>query len=416
MISRPRFKSRDAGFTLVEILMVLGLVAILSVAGITVMTGSVDEDRYDASVAELRQIRAALVGDPELTQGGTRSSFGYLGDMGGLPTAAQGLAALQTKPAALPNFGINNTARFGLGWNGPYLATGASGGTFSFNDKWGRPYVYAPGTTATISSLGADGAAGGTGLNQDIVMTIPPELQLATVYGFLSNGGSAYNVAFQAELNHPNGAGALAQNLITVPAGSQGAFVFANVPLGPRSATIYVPSKAAPTQTIGPIAFVVDKARFMIPTNLVDVNPSGGGATGGATGSTGGGTGSCATSNGRISFDSSSTPLSIGPLVTFRINTSSAVNVTGIRVDTSANSQVMSLTLDNRTYACAGGRTFTPCPGAESTALTLSGNENMNGNEPISVLFNSDVSSVTSMTVDITYTNGCDRIEISGML
>lgn len=404
--------------------MVLGLVAILSVAGITVMTGSVDESRYDATVAELRQIRAALVGDPEMTQGGTRSSFGYLGDLGAIPTSAQGLAALQTKPSALPAFAINNTVRFGLGWNGPYLATGASGGTFSFNDKWGRAYVYTPGATATITSLGADGAAGGTGLNQDIVMTIPPELQLATVYGFVSSGGSPYNSAFQAEINQPNGSGALQQTLVSVAAGQQGAFQFTNVPLGPRSATIYIPTKAAPTQTIGPISFVVDRARFLVPTNIVDLNPGGGGstgtssggtATGSSSGSTGGGGGACSSNTGRITL-AGVTPLSLGTLITFRVN-SQGVNLTAIRVDTTSNALVQSATFENRTYSCNGSRNFAPCPGPDSTNLLLSSNASLNGNNrSIILLFASDVTSESSVTVDFTYTNGCDRITVNGML
>ena len=39
-------------------------------------------------------------------------------------------------------------------------------------DGWGRPIKYevAGTTTVTLSSLGADGAAGGTGLNEDIVV------------------------------------------------------------------------------------------------------------------------------------------------------------------------------------------------------------------------------------------------------
>ena len=395
--------------------MVLGLVAILSVAGISVMTGSVDEDRYDATVEELRQIRDALVGDPEKNQGGTRTSFGYLGDLGALPTSAQGLGALQAKPGPLPSFAINNSVRFGLGWNGPYLATGASGGTFSFNDKWGRPYIYTPGTTATIVSRGADGAAGGTGLNQDITMSIPPELQVATVYGFVSSGGGPFNNAFQAELNYPNGSGALTQNLISVAAGAQGAFQFSNVPLGPRSVTIFVPTKAAPTTTIGPISFVVDKARFMIPTNLVDTNPSGGGSNGGATGGTGG-PGVCTTNTGRIT-QANIIAYSLGANIVFRVRTSSAVNITAIRVDAGTTATMASMGLNGTTYRCTGNRTFTPCPGPNATNLTLSNNANFNGgNCGVTFTYSSDVSSVSAVTVDFTYTNGCDRLVVPMLL
>lgn len=401
---------RDSGFTMVEILMVLGLVAILSVAGITMMTGSVDETRYDATVGELRQIRSALVGDTEAMQGGARSSFGYLGDNGALPTSAQGLAALTAKPAALPAFAVNNAARIGLGWNGPYLNTGASGGAFAFNDKWGRAYIYTPGANATIVSRGADGAAGGTGMNQDITMTIPTELQTATVYGFLSSGGAAYNNAFQAEINYPNGNGALAQSLVTVAAGAQGAFQFTNIPLGPRSATIYVPTKAAPTKTVGPILFVVDKARYMLPTNLIDLNPGGGGGTG-----TGGGSGACTANTGRIT-NAGAFSYSIGTQISFRINVSPNVTINKVQVSVPNNANVSEIYFDGSRFRCSGNRSFTPCPGPPGTDLTLSRNVTMNGNNRgIDMLFASSVNNETTVTMDFTYTGGCDRVIVTGL-
>jgi general secretion pathway protein G len=409
MTFRHRSKNSDSGFTLVEILMVLGLVAILSVAGISVMTGSVDESRYDATVGELRQIRSALIGDTEAIQGGARSSFGYLGDLGALPTSTLGLTALITKPAALPAFAVNTAARIGLGWNGPYLNTGGSGGAFSFSDKWGRPYVYTPGANATIVSLGADGVAGGTGMNQDITMTIPTELQTAVVYGFLSSGGGAYNGAFQAEINFPNGNGALAQTLVSVAAGAQGAFQFTNIPLGPRSVTIYVPTKAAPTSTLGPVNFVVDKARFLLPTNLVDLNPSGGGGGGSS------GTGGCTTNTGRIT-DSGSLSFSIGTQISFRVNISAPVSITKVRIDVANNAAVNEIYLDGTRYRCTSSRTFAPCPGTDSLDLTLNQTMNMSGNSRgIDLVFGSSVNSMNTVTMDFTYAGGCDRVTVPGL-
>jgi hypothetical protein len=42
--------------------------------------------------------------------------------------------------------------------------------------------------------------------------------------------------------------------------------------MGVRSATVYVPSKAAPTQTIGPVVFTVDKPYYLIQANLFDLS------------------------------------------------------------------------------------------------------------------------------------------------
>lgn len=240
---RSRKFREDNGFTLIEILLTMSLVGILSAVGIAMMTSSVDEGRYDATVEEMRQIRVALVGDTEARQGGSRSSFGYLGDMGSLPTASQGLGALLSAPSGSTAWSVNSAVRFGLGWNGPYLSSSVSGQD-ALRDAWGRSYVYTPGPPATITSLGADGSAGGTGFNQDIVITLPNELRFANVYGFVSTAGGPYNGAAQVEISYPNGNGSVVTTLVSIAAGSQGAFQFNAIPLGYRSLSIYMPSKA----------------------------------------------------------------------------------------------------------------------------------------------------------------------------
>lgn len=134
---------KSSGFTLIEILLAISLIGILSAVGITLISGSVDESRYDTTLQEIREIRKALIGDPESTQGGSRSSFGYAGDMGSVPNATQGLNALLTLPGGGSSWNMNAAARFGLGWNGPYLSTTVTGES-ALLDSWGRSYVYSP--------------------------------------------------------------------------------------------------------------------------------------------------------------------------------------------------------------------------------------------------------------------------------
>ena len=74
-------------------------------------------------------------------------------DVGRYPTTAEGLDALVNKPASAN------------GWNGPYVKGAVP------NDPWGKPYLFASPAAnggVDISSLGADGTAGGTGENADI--------------------------------------------------------------------------------------------------------------------------------------------------------------------------------------------------------------------------------------------------------
>ena len=75
-------------------------------------------------------------------------------DVGRFPTTEEGLAALRSQPSGM------------VKWNGPYLDKPVP------LDPWDRPYNYrAPGTEGRdfdITSLGGDGAAGGSGDGADI--------------------------------------------------------------------------------------------------------------------------------------------------------------------------------------------------------------------------------------------------------
>ena len=82
----------------------------------------------------------------------------YKLENGGYPVTEQGLAALYDKPSAPP---------VPENWDGPYLENPIR------SDPWNHPYIYVcPGQHNRqgydLSSYGADGAEGGTGVNADI--------------------------------------------------------------------------------------------------------------------------------------------------------------------------------------------------------------------------------------------------------
>jgi general secretion pathway protein G len=130
----------EAGFTLVELLVVLGILAMLAAfAGPQVM-GYLGRARTESARVQIGALTSAL----EL----------YALDNGGYPATEQGLAALVQPPAGATR------------WAGPYLKK-AQGLT----DPWGRPYQYvrqAPGGPFQIFTLGADNARGGAGEAQDV--------------------------------------------------------------------------------------------------------------------------------------------------------------------------------------------------------------------------------------------------------
>ncbi|MBA4261271.1 MAG: type II secretion system protein GspG [Comamonadaceae bacterium] len=133
-------RRRGAGFTLLELLVVMVIIGLLA--------GFVGP-RFFAQIgkSEVKTARAQIDAlGKALDQ--------YRLDLGRYPSSEEGLAALNEKPG--------DSTR----WQGPYLKKGVP------QDPWGQAYVYkAPGEHGEydLLSLGKDGKPGGTGEDQDIV-------------------------------------------------------------------------------------------------------------------------------------------------------------------------------------------------------------------------------------------------------
>jgi general secretion pathway protein G len=141
--SGPVRGARAAGFTLIEIMVVVIIIGLLAAVIVPQVIGRVD----DARVAKARQDIQAL--QTALTM--------YRLDNFKYPTTDQGLVALVQQPA-------DPTIR---NWRpGGYVQRGST------KDPWGNDYQYVyPGTHGgeyDIYSFGADGQEGGEGVNADI--------------------------------------------------------------------------------------------------------------------------------------------------------------------------------------------------------------------------------------------------------
>lgn len=140
---------RRAGFTLIELLVVIVVLGLLAGLIGPQLFGRVGEARATTAKTQMGLLSVAL--------------DAYRLDNGSYPTTAQGLEALWVKPTRAP---------IPLNWKGPYLRKPVP------TDPWGRAYVYAapvPGPEGfALSSLGRDGAAGGSGEDADVDGTARP--------------------------------------------------------------------------------------------------------------------------------------------------------------------------------------------------------------------------------------------------
>lgn len=131
---------RQTGFTLLELLVVLGIIAMLAgLVGPQVMK-HMGESKIKAAKVQIEDLAQTL--------------DMYKLDVGSYPTSEQGLNALVDNPGDIQR------------WNGPYLRKSKVP-----LDPWNNEYRYtSPGEHGKfdISSLGADGKEGGEGEDQDL--------------------------------------------------------------------------------------------------------------------------------------------------------------------------------------------------------------------------------------------------------
>jgi len=254
----------ERGFTLIELLMVLGLLGILATFSLLPVGDTLDQAKFDSTVNQMRRIRNALIG--EMNSPGSKSHFGYIGDMGALPTVTQGLTALWSIPDGYDPWGLKDEARIGVGWNGPYLGDQGVAGVDYSKDAWGTSYVYDPSADPiTLTSYGADRASGGTGLNADITLTIPFNRIQYSVHGVILKSGNPWSGSLEVEIHYPDpDSSSVISRSIVIGSGDSGAFRFDKIPPGIRSITLYLPDKSTSTVVYGPYIVSVDQPNTLV--------------------------------------------------------------------------------------------------------------------------------------------------------
>jgi len=127
----------SAGFTLIEIMVVVFILGLLVTLVAPKIIGRTDEARRTKALADVKGIEEAL--------------HLFKLDNGFYPTTDQGLQALVTRPSNARNYSPDG-----------YLDKLPI-------DPWGNPYAYfSDGQDYIVKSYGADGQEGGEGKNADI--------------------------------------------------------------------------------------------------------------------------------------------------------------------------------------------------------------------------------------------------------
>jgi general secretion pathway protein G len=138
--SRVPGNRKVAGFTLLELLVVLVILGLLAAVATPQVLNYLARARTQSAGIQINNLAAAL----DL----------FRLDVGRYPSQEEGLGSLFKAPPGVAN------------WYGPYIKRAEM-----LNDPWGRPYQYripGEGRDYDLRTLGADNAVGGEGENKDV--------------------------------------------------------------------------------------------------------------------------------------------------------------------------------------------------------------------------------------------------------
>lgn len=219
-----RGSNKQRGFSLIELTIVIVVIGILAGVAMQSMTALVEDSRRVKTEREMEMLANAIVGNLAALNGGARSDFGYVGDIGAFPPNLQ---ALYRNPGGYAT------------WDGPYIPPGFAQDSTGFKtDEWGTLYGYSGGIT--IASTGS-----GATITKKIANAASDHL-LNTLNRTIKDAndslpGPAYDDSVDIKITIPDGSGGTVTK--TYHPDSTGGFTLDSLPVGTHPLRIiYTPN------------------------------------------------------------------------------------------------------------------------------------------------------------------------------
>lgn len=235
------------GYTLIEMVMIIVIIGVLSSIAVRKMSSSVETAQYEQTKKELDALAYAIAGNPDAYAGGSRTDFGYVGDIGALPP---NLDALVANPGGYSS------------WNGPYITNGTGSADFSA-DAWNVNYTYAGNLLRST----------GSGADIDKVFAKSANALIAnTITGYIVDAensvpGVIYKDSLLVTLRYPDGIGGYSTGSINP--NKSGSFSFGSIPIGSHTlSVIYIPDSDTVTYQVAVLPGQTSKLDITFPADL----------------------------------------------------------------------------------------------------------------------------------------------------
>lgn len=229
-------KNPKSGFTLIEVVIVMIIIAALAGAITPLVFQAIYARREQATREELKTIKKSIIGEAKKIGHGEEFTFGFAGDVGGVPENLDRLKTIGTLPA----FSFDTNKNMGAGWNGPYMME-QFGGDFK-EDPYGTEYIYST-TVYTNTDLGVDVKAKITSAGPDrtadttddlSIEILDPEVR-ADIIGLVKNKVGLGVPFVDVTLYYPSNGNLTPASTQT---DSDGIYQFSDIPLGDRAVIV----------------------------------------------------------------------------------------------------------------------------------------------------------------------------------